>query len=134
MKLKRVKIFFWITTLLLTMGILGAAVPSVLMLPYAVEHFTGHLGYPSYFLFFTGLTKLLGLVALLVPGYPKIKEWAYAGFVFDLTGAMYSAICVRDPVSTYIAILADLALLIISYSLYHKILRQTTVKKLAMLG
>lgn len=125
MKLKTAKILFWVITLLLTVGILLSAVPSVLMLPYAVEHFTNHLGYPAYFLFFTGLTKILGLVAILLPGYPKIKEWAYAGFVFDLVGAIYSTIAVGDPPSSWMPIFIDLILLIISYLLFRKIQKQS---------
>jgi hypothetical protein len=49
-----------------------------------------HLGYPTYFLVILGTWKLLGAVALVVPGFPRLKEWAYAGAVFDLTGAVAS--------------------------------------------
>ena len=45
------------------------------------------LGYPAYLLTILGVWKLLGVIALLVPGFPRLKEWAYAGFFFDLTGA-----------------------------------------------
>ena len=121
MKLKTAKILFWVVTVLLTTGILLSAVPSVLMLPYAIDHFENHLGYPAYFLFFTGLTKLLGLVAILSPGFPKIKEWAYAGFVFDLIGAIYSSIAVGDPFVSWLPILIDLILLLISYILFRRI-------------
>lgn len=125
MKTKTAKIWFWVVTLLLTAAILGSAVPSVLMLPYAIDHFTNHLGYPAYFLFFTGLTKLLGLVAILWPGFPKIKEWAYAGFVFDLVGAIYSSIAVGDPFNSWVVILIDLVLLIISYLLSRRIYKDS---------
>ena len=54
--------------------------------------FITNLGYPAYFNPFIGVLKLLGVIALLVPGYPRIKEWAYAGFFFDLVGATYSQI------------------------------------------
>ncbi len=49
-----------------------------------------HLGYPSYFLVLLGTWKVLGAVALLVPGRPLLKEWAYAGAFFTYTGAMVS--------------------------------------------
>jgi hypothetical protein len=49
-----------------------------------------HLGYPPYFLLILGVWKLLGAAALAVPGFPRLKEWAYAGVVFDLTGAVAS--------------------------------------------
>lgn len=51
---------------------------------------------PVYFLFFMGLTKLLGIIALFIPGFPKVKEWVYAGFTFDLVGAIYSTLAVGD--------------------------------------
>ena len=63
----------------------------IMSVPDAVALFN-HLGYPTYLLPFIGIAKLLGVVAILIPGFPRIKEWAYAGFVFDLTGAMYSSI------------------------------------------
>jgi DoxX-like family len=58
-----------------------------------------HLGYPFYLIAFLGVAKLLGVVTTLIPGFPRPKEWAYAGFVFDLAGAMYSGISVGDPAS-----------------------------------
>jgi hypothetical protein len=56
-----------------------------------------HLGYPVYFLTLLGLAKLLGVVTVLTPGFPLLKEWAYAGFFFMMTGAIYSHIAVGDP-------------------------------------
>ncbi len=56
------------------------------------------LGYPVYFIPFIGTAKLLGVIALLIPGLKKIKEWAYAGLFFDLAGAVYSGIAVAKGV------------------------------------
>jgi hypothetical protein len=119
--MKKTKIIYWIITGLFTLSILGSAIPSALSLPYAVDHFTKILGYPAYFLPFTGVAKLLGLVALYVPGYPRIKEWAYAGFVFDLTGAIYSGLCVGGATSYLLPPFISLVLLIGSYIFYHRI-------------
>lgn len=54
------------------------------------------LGYPEYLLRFLGIAKTLGGIALLLPGQPLLKEWTYAGFTFDLLGAAYSHLAVRD--------------------------------------
>lgn len=56
-----------------------------------------HLGYPLYFVRFIGAVKLLGVAALLLPGRPRLKEWAYAGLFFDTAGALYSAAAAGDP-------------------------------------
>ncbi len=120
MKPKKARILFWVATSLLLLGMIPSAVPSVLSLDYAVEHFTGHLHYPAYFLPFTGIAKLLGLAALVIPGYPRIKEWAYAGLVFDLIGAIYSGMAVGDGFSVWVFPAIDLVLLIVSYVCYHK--------------
>ena len=54
------------------------------------------LGYPEYFIPFTGWAKLIGAIVLLIPGYRRIKEWAYAGLFFDLIAAVYSGIAVSQ--------------------------------------
>jgi len=61
----------------------------VLRVPRVAE-LIGRLGYPPYFLVILGIWKLLGAVALLIPKFPRLKEWAYAGVIFDLTGAVAS--------------------------------------------
>ena len=92
---------------------LMASIPDVLRLPQAVEIF-GHLGYPAYLLPFLGTAKILGVVAVLVPGFDRVKEWAYAGLVFDITGALYSHLAVGDPVSVWG--FARIALVLVSSS------------------
>jgi hypothetical protein len=93
------------------------------MHPAAVEIVNTRLGYPSYFLPFIGVAKLLGVAALLAPGLPTLKEWAYAGFVFDMVGAMYSHICVGDPPTQWAFIFIPLILLAVSYVFHHKKLK-----------
>ncbi len=78
------------------------------------------LGYPKYLNPFLGVAKLLGVVAILVPGFPKIKEWAYAGFAFDLLGATYSIIAIGTPASQWIFMVVFILLLVVSYVFYHK--------------
>jgi uncharacterized membrane protein YphA (DoxX/SURF4 family) len=78
-----------------------------------------HLGYPPYFTPFIGVAKVLGSIAILIPGFPKIKEWAYAGLVFDLVGAIFSIACVEGVLNA-LPLLLFLALAFASYIFYHK--------------
>jgi hypothetical protein len=113
------KIAYWIVTALAAALMTLASIPDILRSPEAVEFFK-HLGYPEYLLPFIGVAKLLGVVAILYPGFPRLKEWAYAGLVFDLIGAFYSHISVGDPPSIWIFSIIALALVTGSYILYHK--------------
>ena len=76
-----------------------------------------HLGYPAYFGSLLGAWKLLGAIAITVPGLPRLKEWAYAGFVFDLTAAAFSHAAVGDPTGDVVAPLVFLALVMASWAL-----------------
>ncbi|HLA94989.1 MAG TPA: DoxX family protein, partial [Pyrinomonadaceae bacterium] len=87
--------------------------------PEAIEFFK-HLGYPAYLLPFLGVAKILGAITILVPKFPRLKEWAYAGLVFDLIGAFYSHVSVGDPASVWVFSLIGLALVSGSYILYRK--------------
>ena len=81
------------------------------------------MGYPEYFLPFIGLAKTLGAIAILIPGYPRIKEWIYAGFTYDLLGALYSTISVGEPFAGWWPMLFFFVILAISYIYYHKRLK-----------
>jgi hypothetical protein len=83
-----------------------------------VEVFTA-LGYPLYLLPFLGVAKLLGVIALMFPGFPKLKEWAYAGFTFNLSGAIYSGIAASGFDPKMLVLLVPIALGVISY-LFHR--------------
>jgi uncharacterized membrane protein YphA (DoxX/SURF4 family) len=76
-----------------------------------------HLGYPLYFAAILGVWKLVGAIAIAAPGLPRLKEWAYAGFVFDLSAAAASRAAVGDAVSDIAAPLVFLALVLASWAL-----------------
>lgn len=118
--IRKTKIFYWIFTALLVLLMSVGSIPDILMVPEAQALFT-HLGYPVYLLPFLGIAKSLGIIAILVPGFPRLKEWAYAGFTFDLAGAMYSGIAVGDPVGSWAPILIGFACIAGSYMLYHRL-------------
>ena len=76
-----------------------------------------HLGYPLYFASILGMWKLLGAIAIVAPGLPRVKEWAYAGFFFDLTAAAASRAFVGDSSADVIAPLVFLVLVLASWML-----------------
>lgn len=80
---------YWVTTGLTALAFGFGGVVDLMRGPDVVAGLA-HLGYPLYFATLLGLWKVLGAVALLVPGFPRLKEWAYAGIFFDLTGAAFS--------------------------------------------
>ena len=110
---KRNKIFYWIATGWLALGMLSVGAGQLIKMKAGqggVEMIT-HLGYPVYFLTILGVWKILGVVAVLIPKFPLLKEWAYAGFFFAMSGAVFSHIGSGDSVS---AIFPSLLLLILT--------------------
>lgn len=121
--MKKIKIFYWIITGLMA-ALLGlGAFFDAISAPEAVESIT-KLGYPKYIIPFLGVAKLLGIIAILIPGYPRVKEWAYAGLIFDLTGATYSGIAIGEDFVLIAVMIIPFALVIGSYLLYHKLRKQ----------
>ncbi len=88
-------IAYWLTTVLVAAELAVGGAWDILRTPY-VRTVIEHLGYPGYFLVILGVWKVLGAAALLVPGSPRLKEWAYAGAVFNYTGAVVSHLAVGD--------------------------------------
>jgi uncharacterized membrane protein YphA (DoxX/SURF4 family) len=113
------RILYWIVTGLMAALMLVASIPDVLRVPEAVQIFE-HLGYPTYLLPFLGVAKILAIIAILYPGFPRLKEWAYAGLVFDLLGAFYSHTSVGDGPAMWSGAAIGLVLVTSSYILYRK--------------
>ena len=86
---RRYIIAYWLTTALVVFELALGGAWDVLRVPQ-VRGLIERLGYPQYFLIILGIWKLLGAVALVIPRFPRLKEWAYAGVIFDLTGAIAS--------------------------------------------
>ena len=76
--------------------------------------------YPNYIIPFLGVAKVLGAIAILIPGYPRLKEWAYAGLLFDLVGATYSLIMTDGIQPGMAGMLIFLGLFLLSYTWYRK--------------
>jgi hypothetical protein len=92
---KRDKIIYWIATVWLALGMVSTGIVQLIKMKEEVDMMT-HLGYPIYFLTILGTWKMLGVVAVLIPKFPLLKEWAYAGFFFAMSGAIFSHIASGD--------------------------------------
>ena len=88
-------IIYWVATALMSVGMFSSGVEQVIRVPAMVEILT-HLGYPVYFMVILGVWKMLAVIAILVPGFKLLKEWAYAGLFFVMTGALISHLACGD--------------------------------------
>lgn len=86
---KRNKIIYWIATLWLALGMTSTGIVQIMGVQQEADMFA-RIGYPAYFMTIIGVWKVLGVIAILIPRFPLIKEWAYAGFFFNMTGAVFS--------------------------------------------
>ena|SRR6218665_105284 len=92
---KRNRIIYWIATIWLSLGMASTGIVQLIKMKEEADMME-HLGYPLYFLTILGIWKLLGVIAVLVPKFPLLKEWAYAGFFFSMSGAVFSHIAAGD--------------------------------------
>jgi hypothetical protein len=97
---KRNKIIYWVVTIWLALGMLSTGIVQVMKMDEEITMFT-HLGYPVYLLTLLGVWKILGVVVVLAPRLPLLKEWAYAGFFFTMSGAIISHFAVGDGAAEY---------------------------------
>jgi uncharacterized membrane protein YphA (DoxX/SURF4 family) len=117
--MKTLKITYWITTVLLALLIGMSGFMDITHNP-ALAAGMHLLGYPDYVMTILGVAKLLAVAALLIPGFRRIKEWAYAGIVFDLLGAIWSHNAVGDHAGSINAAVI-LLLAIASYITWHRL-------------
>lgn len=121
--MKKIKIIYWVSTILIAGLMLFSGIPDLLSVPDAVAFFKT-LGYPAYLLPFLGVAKTLAAIAILVPGFNRLKEWAYAGIAYDLLGAAYSGVASgASAASSLLFFAAILAVLAVSYIYHHKKLK-----------
>ena len=121
--MKRERWIGWIATALMAALMLLSAIPDVLRVPGAVSVFR-HLGYPAYLLVFLGTAKTLGVLAVLTRGLRGVKEWAFAGLTFDVTGALYSHLSVGDPPAVWTPAAVGLLLIAASYAAHRSRVRR----------
>ena len=113
------KIMYWIATIWLTLGMLSTGIVQL----FKVKEGQGgvdmisHLGYPVYIVTILGIWKIVGTIVLLIPKFPLLKEWAYAGFFFIMSGAICSHIAVGDSANAILPSLLLLVLTVVSWYL-----------------
>ena len=113
------KIIYWIATLWLALGMTATAIGQLFKWKEgqgAVDSIT-QLGYPVYLLTVLSVWKLLGVLAVLIPKFALLKEWAYAGFFFAMSGAIFSHLAVGDSVVPALPALLLLVLTVVSWYL-----------------
>ena len=123
---RRNNIMYWISTAWLALGMVSTGLVQVLRQAESVELFLA-LGYPEYLMSMVGIAKLLGLPVVLLPGWPLLKEWAYAGFFFLMAGAIVSHLAAGAPQDIFPALLL-LVLTVLSWHLRPPQRKLTPVK------
>ncbi|RYE21500.1 MAG: DoxX family protein [Sphingobacteriales bacterium] len=125
--MKRTRIIYWIVTILFAAVMFGSAIPDLLSQPVALQGFK-EMGYPAYLTTFLGAAKMLGVIALFVPGFPRVREWAYAGLIFDLAGATYSVASIGKEFAMWSPMLVFIALGFTSFALYRKLRKSKAIQ------
>ena len=116
---KRNKIIYWVATVWLALGMFSTGLVQILKVKEEVTVITG-LGYPEYFMTIIGVWKMLGVIAVLVPRFPLLKEWAYAGFFFVSTGAIISHFARADAAKEFFGPTLLVVLTVVSWYYSHK--------------
>ena len=111
---RRNKIIYWIATIWLALGMISTGVVQLIKMKEETE-MMNRLGYPSYFMTIVGAWKIAGAIAILLPRFPLLKEWAYAGFFFAMSGAIISHLAMGDELKTLFGPLLLLILTIVSW-------------------
>lgn len=107
MQPKTIRILYWVFTILFAALMIFSSYGSIIVDDDAKKLIHEQLGYPIYFIPFSGFAKLIGSIVILIPGLITIKEWAYAGLFFDLIAAIYSGIALSgtvDPIMAFMLI------------------------------
>ncbi len=117
-----INVIYWISTGLIVAMMLFSAASSFMNNPDGAKMLSA-IGYRPYVLHLLAIAKVLGVIAILTPGFPRLTEWAYAGFMFDLIGASVSFYASGFAVKDWVFIPVLIALLVCSYIFYHKRLK-----------
>lgn len=111
---KRNKIIYWVATLWLSLGMVSSGIVQTIQLEEEMVKMKA-IGYMPYFMTIIGVWKLLGVIAILTPKFPLVKEWAYAGFFFVMSGALITHIVMKDPAIEFFGPVLLLVLTITSW-------------------
>jgi hypothetical protein len=111
---------YWTFTGLFALLMILSAVGGIQPSEDAIKLIHDQLGYPVYFIQFISIAKIIGAIVILIPGFNRVKEWAYAGLFFDLVAAVYSGIAANrfDPMMLTLSVWFIMGIL--SYMFWHK--------------
>ena len=111
---RRRKTIYWVTTGFVALIFFATGIANLIPVEH-ISHDMAHLGYPPYFHIILGAWKILGAIVIILPGLPRVKEWAYAGMIFDVTGAALSRFASGDNLITIILPLLIACLVVTSW-------------------
>jgi hypothetical protein len=114
-------IVYWGATLIIALELAAGGVWDILQIAYVHDLVVEHLGYPAYFLVILGVWKIPGAAALLVPHFPRLTEWAYAGAFFTYTGAVASHLALSDSVDVWCGPFVFAGIMLVSWALYPSV-------------
>lgn len=118
--MKKLNIYYWIFTGLYAAMMLFSGIQHMMVTPESVELISTKLKYPEYIIHFLGVVKILGVIGILIPGFPRVTEWAYAGLFFDLILAIFSIYMIGTPLLMCLPMLIFVIPGVLSYLFYHK--------------
>lgn len=124
---KSTKVLYWVFTILTAALIIFSSYGNILVDAPSVQLIHDALGFPTYMIPFLGIAKTLAVIVILIPGFPTLKEWAYAGIAFDLIGATYSVLAIGTPVGQAMGMLMFLVPFALSYFFYRKKLKEENI-------
>ncbi|HVW13925.1 MAG TPA: DoxX family protein [Mucilaginibacter sp.] len=119
--MKATKIIYWISTILVIAMMLYSAYGTFFIHSKEGEEMMKAIAIPMYLMKLLAVGKVLGAIAILVPGYPRLKEWAYAGYFFDLAGATFCFAASGFPFAAWAPMLVFVILVLVSYFTYHRL-------------
>jgi hypothetical protein len=124
--MKKIKIIYWVSTVLFSAFMLLTSIAYVVPGKDVVLLLHDQLGYPLYIIPFIGIAKIVASIVLVIPGIPRMKEWAYAGLIIDLTGALYSLLMIGGGMQAFVGMMIPILIGVISYLWHHKKLTITS--------
>ncbi|HWB28458.1 MAG TPA: DoxX family protein [Chitinophagaceae bacterium] len=121
--MKKINIAYWIVTILIGGFLLFSGITNALATQASVQLINHDMGFPDYMTRFLGVAKILGSITILIPAFPRLKEWAYAGLFFDMLGAGYAFAAMGASFLELLPMAGFIALLLVSYALHIKRLK-----------
>jgi hypothetical protein len=121
--MKAVNIAYWVSTVIIAGMMIFSGVTNAIVNPDSVKLIAQTMGYPQYIIGFLGVAKICGGIVILIPAFPRLKEWAYAGLFFDLLGATYSFVRLGAGFTDVLFMAAFIVVLFVSYFFHVKRLK-----------